>query len=110
MLALLLLALPSVLTRQKLLELLEFGERHHALAAVRKAALPPGAFSEIHPHMTVYRFLSLSIMFRSRVSSWLIRLPRLSAMLSSFLVASAGGRLFPLPSAKQPCGFWPIIR
>ena len=50
MLALLLLALPSVLTRQKLLLLLELTERHHALAAVRgKAALPPGAFSKIHP-------------------------------------------------------------
>jgi hypothetical protein len=50
LLALLLLALPSVLTRQKLLLLLELTERHHALAAVRgKAALPPGAFSKIHP-------------------------------------------------------------
>ena len=33
LLALLLLALPSVLTRQKLLLLLELTERHHTLAA-----------------------------------------------------------------------------
>jgi hypothetical protein len=50
LLALLLLALPSVLTRQKLLLLPELTERHHALAAVRgKSRLPPGAFSKIHP-------------------------------------------------------------
>jgi hypothetical protein len=50
LLALLLLALPSVLTRQKLLLLLELTERHHTLAAVRgESRLPPGAFSKIHP-------------------------------------------------------------
>jgi hypothetical protein len=50
LLALLLLALPSVLTRQKLLLLLELTERHHTLAAVREESRPAsGAFSKIHP-------------------------------------------------------------
>ena len=50
MFALLLFGLPLVLTRQKLFVFVALTERHHALAAVRgKAALPPGAFSKIHP-------------------------------------------------------------
>ncbi len=50
MFALLLLALPLVLTRQKLLEFVALTDRHHALAAVEgSAALPLGTFTEIHP-------------------------------------------------------------
>ena len=50
MFALLLFGLPLLLSRQKLFVLPALTERHHALAAVRwEAALPPGAFSKIHP-------------------------------------------------------------
>lgn len=49
--ALLLLALPLVLTRQKLFVFVALTDRHHALAAVKApAALPLGTFSEIHPN------------------------------------------------------------
>lgn len=50
MFALLLLALPLVLTRQKLFVLPALTERHQTLAAVKgSAALPLGTLSEIHP-------------------------------------------------------------
>lgn len=50
--ALLLLALPSVLTRQKLLELLELTERQKTFAVEPSegAALPSGTFSKTHPN------------------------------------------------------------
>jgi len=70
----------------------------------RSVALPHGTCSEIHPVMTYYRFLSLSMMFRSRVSSWSISSPSSWAMRSSRSAASLGGTLLPLLSVKAPCG------
>ena len=112
LLALLLLALPSVLTRQKLLLLLELTERHHALAAVRRESRPASrrVFKDTPIKMTYFRFLSLSRIFRSRVSSRSISSPRLCAMRSSLSMASLGGTVFPLGAVKHPCGFWYITR
>ena len=111
LLALLLLALPSVLTRQKLL-LPELTERHHALAAVRGKSRPASrrVFKDTPIKMTYFRFLSLSRIFRSRVSSRSISSPRLCAMRSSLSMASLGGTVFPLGAVKHPCGFWYITR
>ena len=112
LLALLLLALPSVLTRQKLLLLSELTERHHALAAVRGKSRPASrrVFKDTPIKMTYFRFLSLSRIFRSRVSSRSISSPRLCAMRSSLSMASLGGTVFPLGAVKHPCGFWYITR
>lgn len=112
LLALLLLALPSVLTRQKLLLLLELTERHHTLAAVREESRPASrrVFKDTPIKMTYFRFLSLSRIFRSRVSSRSISSPRLCAMRSSLSMASLGGTVFPLGAVKHPCGFWYITR
>lgn len=111
LLALLLLALPSVLTRQKLLELLALTERHHALAAVKRDRRPATrrVFKDTPTNIFYFLFLSLSRTFRSRVSSLSISSPRLWAMRSSFSSASLGGTVFPLATVKQPCGFWYMI-
>ena len=101
-----LLALPLLLSRQKLLEFVALTDRQATLAAVNgSAALPHGTFFRDTPKMTYFLFLSLSRTARISSFSRSIFSPRLCAISSSFLVASAGGMLFPSGFVKHPCGF-----
>lgn len=111
MYALLLLALPSVLTRQKLLELLELTERQKTFAVEppEGAALPSGTFSKTHPN---YSF-SFPVTLQDVPQQGFLLVDQFAqalAMLSSLAVASPAGMVFPLLSVKHPCGFCDIIR
>ena len=59
------------------------------------------------PKWPVIYFLFRSLSRTARISSFSrsIFSPRLCAISSSFLVASAGGMLFPSGFVKHPCGF-----
>ena len=107
MFALLLLALPLVLTRQKLLVFVALTDRHHALAAVKgSAALPLGTFTEIHPMAS--ELFSFPVALQDGPDQFVFPVdlfPQALRHVVQFLVASAAGTLFPSGFVKHPCGF-----